>query len=305
MTWVVAVVRVDGAFVSKTKARIAAESGDYANAHATVNTAETCIFGRGEGADKTRAAYRPQNGEFEKAQAIIAWGRENVPAMLDADQGNDYLYNLSVAIKRDYLEPRLTGLAASLMPVHNRDLAKKALAKMNRETLGGSKHFGQVGERIKFLGVTLLHTFRHEGDWGATYITKLLTDSGDVAVWFAKSGPLSKPRARTWTAEELESALQNSARMGMKSPYADLKPGDVTYGPELDLVEYGERVVINATVKKHDERDGIKQTILSRCTVWTPAGVELELAKQARKAEREAKKAAKVAKTTATAQEAA
>jgi hypothetical protein len=66
-------------------------------------------------------------------------------------------------------------------------------------------------------------------------------------------------------------------------------------GPEGEsrLVEYGERVYITGTVKKHDIRNGVKQTILTRCEVWTDLGVELELSKQAKKATREVKKVAK------------
>ena len=64
------------------------------------------------------------------------------------------------------------------------------------------------------------------------------------------------------------------------------------------LVENGQRVVISASVKKHDEYKGVKQTILTRCTTWTDEGLALERAKQEKKAARDAKKAAKSAGTT-------
>jgi hypothetical protein len=286
MTHVVTVVRVEGAFISKSKARVAEDMGDFANAHSTVGTVETLMNARGDEAAKMRRQYASTDEDAARAAEVIAWARENVPAMLEQEQTSDYLYNLSVVVKRDFLDRRMLGIAGSVIAVFNRDLAKKALAKMNRETLGGSKHFGAIGERIKFLGVTLLHTHRYEGNYGPGYVTKMLTDSGDVAVWFGSS-PLSKLKPRALTEQDL-------------SAYASgFKVGDVVYGPDSELVEYGWRVVINGTVKRHDERDGIKQTILGRCTVWTEAGIAEEQAKQARKAAREAKKAAKATKAEA------
>lgn len=291
MSWVISIVRVDGAFVSKSKAR--AEDAEH---KATVSIAVRCICGTGKYADEARADYRRRPEEMVKAEELVAWGRENVPAMLAEDETNDYLYNLSVTIRRDWLEYRLVGIAGSLIGVYNRDLARKAMQKMNKETLSASKHFGTVGERIRFLGATLLHTYQFETQYGITNLVKMLTDSGDVAIWFSSSGPLQKPQERVWTQEQLESAWANAKQMGILSPYADLKAGDVTYTEQMDPVENGERVVLNATVKKHDERDGIKQTVVTRCTVWTQLGIDQEMAKQAKKAAREAKKAEKQSK---------
>ncbi len=265
------VIRVDGAFVSRSKARIANERGDYANATASVDLAQTIMFGNGTEADKIRARYPGSPDDFPKAQEIIAWARAEVPVMVQKEQENDYIYNLSIAIKRDFINTRLKGIAASVVTVYQRDLAKKARIKMNAGTFANSKHFGTVGERIKGLGVTLMHTFRHEGNFGVTYITKLLTDEGNVAVWFA-SRPLNKIVVSTVNG--------------------------VQYGDEK-LVEYGERVVITGTVKKHDKREGVNQTVLSRCTVLTDEDIKQAEEKAAKKAAREAKKAAKAAKDAA------
>ncbi len=112
-----------------------------------------------------------------------------------------------------------------------------------------------------------MHTFRHEGNFGVTYITKLLTDEGNVAVWFA-SRPLNKIVVSTVNG--------------------------VQYGDEK-LVEYGERVVITGTVKKHDKREGVNQTVLSRCTVLTDEDIKQAEEKAAKKAAKAAKDAAKAA----------
>ena len=58
-------------------------------------------------------------------------------------------------------------------------------------------------------------------------------------------------------------------------------------------IEIGETVTLRGTVKRHDIRNGIAQTILTRCTVPTAVALALESEKAAKKAAREAKKAAK------------
>lgn len=62
--------------------------------------------------------------------------------------------------------------------------------------------------------------------------------------------------------------------------------------PELMI---GQEYFVTAGVKKHEEYQGIKQTILTRVSVWTEEGLREREEKAIKKAEREAKKAAKAA----------
>lgn len=61
-------------------------------------------------------------------------------------------------------------------------------------------------------------------------------------------------------------------------------------------LEVGQSFRITGTVKDHGEFQGVKQTIVSRCTVWTEEGIKEAEEKKAKKAAREAKKAEKAAK---------
>lgn len=63
--------------------------------------------------------------------------------------------------------------------------------------------------------------------------------------------------------------------------------------PELAV---GAEVMLDGTVKKHGEYNGVKETVLSRCTIYTEQGRRSAEEKAAKKAAREAKKAAKAAK---------
>jgi hypothetical protein len=58
----------------------------------------------------------------------------------------------------------------------------------------------------------------------------------------------------------------------------------------------GQEYILKATVKRHDEYQGTKQTIINRAEPVTQEQMDAELAKAAKKAERAAKKAAKAAK---------
>lgn len=60
-------------------------------------------------------------------------------------------------------------------------------------------------------------------------------------------------------------------------------------------VEIGKEYQITATVKKHDEYKGAKQTVVTRVVVWTEEGRRQAEAKEAAKAEKAAKKAAREA----------
>lgn len=60
-------------------------------------------------------------------------------------------------------------------------------------------------------------------------------------------------------------------------------------------LKIGQEYLIKATIKKHDEYQGVKQNIVNRIDVLTQELYDAEMAKAAKKAERAAKKAAKAA----------
>lgn len=62
-----------------------------------------------------------------------------------------------------------------------------------------------------------------------------------------------------------------------------------------DNLKIGQEYILKATIKKHDEFRGVKQTIINRAEPVTQEEMDAELAKAAKKVERAAKKAAKLA----------
>jgi hypothetical protein len=261
LTWTCSIVAKVGAYVSKKKA-------DIEGIMPTSFIAREVIIGRGKEADKARVEFQPTEANVEKAKLVIDWCRNVLPGLVEQDEANDYLYNLKISTANSECLIKLIGVAASAVSAYDRHISQKAEAA-NKVI---SKHFGVVGERINFLKVTVLRITSFDGFYGTSYASTLLTEDGNVAVWLGSS------------------PIQSH----VESVKAD---GTVTY--TAGTANVGDKVVISATVKAHDNYKGACQTKLSRCQTWTPAGIEAELAKQAKKVAREAKKASKATKAAA------
>jgi len=155
----------------------------------------------------------------DRAKAALAWARDEngLLRMVREQRDNDYLYNLSQVTRLDALNYRMLGLAASLVPTYEREMAKNVQSQPSTST-----HFGQVGVRMTtILTVTESRNIMTKTGEPLTLL-KFVTPEGDVAVWFTG--------------------------------------GD--HGMKL-----GKTYRVKATVKRHDEYKGLKQTILGRINV--------------------------------------
>jgi hypothetical protein len=190
------------------------------------------------------------------ADAALEFIRETL-GTADPEALTDYCYNLLVAVKQGSVDSRLSGIVASAIPFYLREMGK--LEEKKRVQEKPSEHFGQVGERVDFYA-TLTGVFPVESMYGTTFITKMVTREGNVVTWFASND--------VTTEDPKEAAEQGLLCMGVESK-------------------------LTGTIKKHDEFKGQKQTVVTRCTVWTAEGIRQAEEKAARKAAREAKKAAK------------
>jgi hypothetical protein len=170
---------------------------------------------------------------------------------------SDYCHNLLVALKQNSVSPRLSGIVASAIPYYLREIGKMEESK--RESTP-SKHFGSSGERMDFRA-TLLGVFPIETDFGATFITKMITTEGNLVTWFA---------SKDCSTESPDDAQKNG------------------------LLCKGVEVKITGTIKKHDTYQGKCQTVVTRCTIWTQEGERQAEEKAVKKAARAAKKAKKL-----------
>jgi hypothetical protein len=102
-----------------------------------------------------------------------------------------------------------------------------------------SQYVGEVGVRQVF-EATLVTLKTWEGDYGMTFFHKFFDVSGNVLIWFG-SGNLCHHGG--------------------------------------DEVKIGEKVTFKATVKAHNERQGVHQTILNRCSGYVPPAPKVRKSK--------------------------
>ena len=213
-------------WTSGKMAREAQERGEYRTR--TRDTATAWFMGGRDESSTPRpaneqgwgAGTKVSQASVDRAKAALAWARDEngLLRMVREQRDNDYLYNLSQVARLDALNYRMLGLAASLVPAYEREMAKN----VQSQPTGTSTHFGQVGVRLStILTVTESRSIMTKMGEPLTLL-KFVTPEGDVAAWFTN--------------------------------------GD--HGMKL-----GKTYRVKATVKRHDEYKGLKQTVLGRINV--------------------------------------
>jgi len=161
---------------------------------------------------------------------------------------NDYLYNLSLLGQGARFTTKNFGLACSAIPTYLREMEQEINRRKRFEDDKNSQYVSEVGKRDK-LTLILVYTRDWEGEFGVTHFYKFKDEAGNVVVWFSSS---------------------------------------VYWNPATKQdINVGDTIVVNATVKRHEEREGVKQTIVTRCTEWK--------SKEQKKAEAAARKAERAA----------
>ena len=207
-----------GGWVSRAQARDSFKDG-----MATADVALSLMFDRSAEAQRERKSARQQY--LQEAEDALRWSRETLAAKAEL---NDYEYNLVVATKQDFVDLRMLGLAASLIPAYRREIEQEIQRKQQAET---SRYVGTVGKRETF-ELTVAGTRTIEGQYGTTTLYRFLDRSGNVLTWFSSG-------IARYTDEE------------------GLKPA----------IEVGQTYRIKGTIKKQEEYRGVQQTILTRCKI--------------------------------------
>jgi hypothetical protein len=119
---------------------------------------------------------RPTEKHVQKAKAALAWAEENLHGR---DDLNDYLYNVKVVTSTRAINFKMTGIAASLIPLFDRETQKG-------KDVVNSQHIGNVRDKIKFTGTcTFVQGF--ESQFGFNWLFTFLTDDGNIVKTYSKS----------------------------------------------------------------------------------------------------------------------
>ena len=132
---------------------------------------------------------------------------------------NNYLNNIGILGEQGYATARQLGMAVSILPSYEKEVAKRIREEARKAIADASEHVGEIGKREVFDNVVLTEVKYIEGQFGVSVLHKFNMD-GNQLVWFGSR--------------------------------------------ELGGVEIGDKISIKATVKRHDEFNGIPQTAINR-----------------------------------------
>ncbi len=174
--------------------------------------------------------YRPTDAELQEARALA----QAIAEINEDDAFAANLNNVQSLIRSEYCKRNHFGYIA-YAPVAYEKYVEEMKRRAEREAAknaerSASDYVGQVGQRIDIQIADMKLVTSWETQWGFTWLYKFTDADGNVLVWFA-----SKP---------LERVNEN--------------------GVYEDVTSVAR---IKATVKEHTERDGVKQTVITRCKV--------------------------------------
>ena len=169
--------------------------------------------------------------DAQSAKAALEWAQSVLP-LRDKDL-NDYMWNLRVVSSQESVTNRELGLLASLLPVYQREIGREVEARAKAKVGANSDFFGTDGKREVF-DLTLLDIKELAGQKFSYY---------DDAVVYLHKFIDDNGNVAVW---------YGSSRLA----------------PEAD---YGKKFTVKATVKGHEEYNGIKQTKLTRVSEYEVA----------------------------------
>ena len=145
---------------------------------------------------------------------------------------SDYEFNLKKIVDTNNVPTRYAGYAASMISYYNREMEKKNNTKKESNV---SDYIGEIKARQVFENLEVISANYIESDWGTTTLLKFKDDNENIIIWFASGCPGYDKNGD-----------------GFTHYYADA---------------IGSKFNFKATVKNHQEYNGIKQTMITRASL--------------------------------------
>lgn len=170
--------------------------------------------------------------DYEQAEAISkAIDEMDVDTAFDAN-----LNNVKTLLKYGFCKASDFGYIAyapRAFQVYMERLERKKAREAEKAVERISEYVGEIGQRmtVEVKEVALVTSW--ETAYGTTYLHKLVDTNGNVLIWYASK---------------------------IFGHWVEDKNGAESWEP------YRGQMKIKATIKDHTERDGIKQTVITRCT---------------------------------------
>lgn len=168
--------------------------------------------------------FRPSEEDINLASKALAWINAKT------DLNNDYLINLSNAVKMGYATSKNVGFLASLIPAYKKELglleSRKTIERPNP-----SNYYGAIGNKVT-LELTYIKGISFDSQFGICWIHLFIDSIGNKFKW--------------QTSSDLSKLLEDGS-------YQNFKMGD--------------NLKLKGTIKTHSDYKGEKQTCLTRCKI--------------------------------------
>lgn len=126
--------------------------------------------------EMAKIGYNPETDENKAAvNDMLAW--------LEVQEvDSQYIRNLQILCKQEYLEYRDLGIVVSLPAAYHKALVKAEENKKRTEE-SESEFVGTIKERIVIENVSLKCVARYDTDYGVTKVYRMLDAAGNIYVW--------------------------------------------------------------------------------------------------------------------------
>lgn len=128
----------------------------------------------------TRTYEKPTSESFEIARKAIDWA-----ASIPGDDIEEYLHNIRIIAKRELVQFRESGLAASIVAAYKRHLGES----LKREAKAISNWVGTVGEKIESV-MAVEKAVTVETQYGTSKIYVMRDEQGNDFTWFSSTNVL-------------------------------------------------------------------------------------------------------------------
>jgi hypothetical protein len=176
--------------------------------------------------------------DLAEAEAALEWIRAQDRNTLQRGD-SDYMWNLYAACARSDMSYRTMGIVCSLIAAYQRAMGRERERKERNAQFANSQFVGTVKTREVFRLKLTAEPVHYANDFGGSYLHRLEDEAGNQIVWWASNLIMLNHETR--------------------------EPGE-----DAQFWAVGDWLNLKATVVKHEERNGIKQTTINRAAIDVP-----------------------------------
>lgn len=184
-SWCASVTRVEGRFTSRKTA--AAYNEKIENGRGLLSSTSGLVMNaacppRTPERRATQNKYMPTEADVAQAELALDWARKNFCEKA-AEARSDYEHNVAVVIDAETVQAKHFGIACSAFGAYI--TAMQVAAEKAARASKPSTYMGKIGERLVFRAKAMFEPKSFNGQFGTTYLYKLVTSEGQLLTWFS------------------------------------------------------------------------------------------------------------------------